>query len=360
MAKDFYKILGIKKEATDKDIKKAYRKLSLKYHPDKQAGKSENEKKKAEEKMVEINEAYEVLSDKNKKAQYDRFGSVDNNRSDFSDVDVDMDEIFRMMGQNPFFKMHGGNFHQENMKETGQSMKMKIPITLENIYNGCKKKVKFNRYVRCAVCHGAGGIGIKTCEHCHGTGTFVQVVQNQFGYSQTISQCPYCKGTGKIVDKVCSSCNGSGFKLSSNTVEVDFPAGIPNGFAIKYKEQGSESKSIDGINGDFYAVADYQYDTQKYQIDGLDVYEILPVPYYDLILGTILTVKLPNNVVRKIKIDPYTKSQKIITLIGDGLININNGTKGNYNFIIDYKIPEKLSKKEKSLLEELKILGSKN
>lgn len=354
--KDFYQILGISKNATEKEIKSAYRKLSLKYHPDRQGGKSESEKKQAEKKMAEINEAYSILSDKDKKLKYDTYGSTDDQGfGGFSQGGFgNMDDLFKAMAGD-FAGFGNFNTYNNMQAEPGSSIQMKIPLTIEDVYCGCKKKVKFDRQIRCPNCHGEGGTGVKECQYCHGTGTLVQNTRTRFGFQRIVTPCPYCNATGKTVEHRCQTCHGSGFKTSSNSVMVEFPQGIPNGAGIKYAEQGNESKSINGYNGDFYATAEYAFDNNKYRIEGVDVYENIEINYFDALLGTVIETILPNKQKRKIKVDPCTPPRKILSLIGDGLIDIRSNRKGNYYYVLNYKIPSTLTKEEKKALESIKV-----
>lgn len=353
--KDFYRILGVNKNASEKEISSAFRKLSFKYHPDRWATKSEAEKKEAEEKFKEINYAYQVLSDPEKRQNYDNFGDPDAkghgggfDMGDFSDL---FRQFGNMHGFGGGFGGFGGGFSEQI--EAGQDIQMRIPLTIEEIFNGCTKKVKFNRNVRCPNCHGAGGSGQKTCSHCHGTGQIVTTQRHGMATIQNISVCPHCHGTGYTVDKKCPSCNGSGFKNSTNTVEITFPAGIPNNAGIRYSEQGSESSNVKGRNGDFIAVAKYDFDTNKYVIQGLDVVEKVYIPYYDLLLGCDYTIVLPNKKEKKINLSSCIEEGKLIKLYKEGIKYQNQS--GDYYIEIHYEIPKTLSSEERKNIENIKV-----
>lgn len=360
--KGYYKILGVAENATDDEIKKAFRKLSIKYHPDKQANKSDKEKKEAEAKFKEVNEAYQVLSDNDKRAQYDRgtsfdFGNVGGyssgfNPTDFNFGDFNFDEFGFNAGSGfDFRSFFGGTSRQQRQKapERGADIKMTIPITIEDIFNGCSKKVKYQRNVRCPNCHGAGGTNKHTCPDCNGTGTKVIHTRTPFGFTQTTTICPKCGGKGYIVDSKCPTCNGTGFKKEETILDIKFKPGMLNGFAIQYNGKGHESSDPNGLTGDFYAVCQYKYDTERYQIlDSMDVYERIELPYYDALLGCEYILEKPDHKKIKITIPSCVQNGKHLKLTNEGIHSGN--VIGDYYLIIIYKMPEKLE------LEEMKAL----
>lgn len=353
--KDYYEILGVDRNASEAEIKKAYRKLSLQYHPDKLANKSEKEKKEGEEKFKAITEAYSVLSDPEKKDKYDRFGSIDGMDMDFG---PDLGDILgRAFGGNPFGGHFGGFGNRSQMVESGIDHTMRIPLTIEDIFNGVEKTVKFKRNVRCSNCHGAGGTGVKTCPECHGQGRVRHTQRTPMGIMTQITDCPKCHGTGKIVEKVCPSCHGTGMQEAYNTVTVTFPAGVPNQYGVKYDNQGSESRDKRGENGDFIAIAEYKIDENRYSIEGNNVLEHVFIPYYDVLLGCDYTVNIPNGHKKTIHISPCTKEDNIMKILGEGL-NFR-GVRGDYYVCIHYKYPEKLSDKEREHIEFIKEMSDK-
>lgn len=352
--KNLYELLGISKNATEQEIKQAYRKMSLKYHPDRWASKSENEKKEAEDKFKEINYAYQVLSDPEKKKNYDTYGDPEMKNAGFGGGNPfgGFSDLFKQFGN-----MHGfggGNPFGGETIEPGQDIQMRIPLTIEEIFTGCTKKVKFNRNVRCPNCHGAGGSGQKTCPHCHGTGQHVDTQRTPFGVIQNVTTCPYCHGTGFTIEHKCQSCNGTGFKKSENTVEIKFPPGMPNGKGIQYSEQGSESSSVKGPNGDFIAIAKYDFDTNRYTINGLDVVEKVYIPYYDLLLGCDYTITLPNKITKKISLNSCIEEGKLIKLYREGIKY--QGQVGDYYLEIHYELPTSLTAEERKNIENIKVL----
>ena len=216
MNKDLYAILGVSKNASDDEIKKAFRKLSLKYHPDRQGGKSDKEKKEAEEKMKEISAAWTVLSDPEKKRQYDMYGTYDENmfngNFDFGDIFSHMNDMFSGFGD--FF---GRGTNRNRNRNTGpipgQTLKIQIPVSIDEILKGkIDRDVEYSIDVRCPNCNGEGGTGKKTCSHCHGTGMITETQRTPFGIIQNSHPCQYCHGEGTSLETVCSECHGTGFK----------------------------------------------------------------------------------------------------------------------------------------------------
>lgn len=355
MSKDLYSILGINKGASEEEIKKAYKKGALKFHPDKFANKSESEKKEAEEKFKEINEAYQILSDPQKKANYDRFGTVDGmpnmgGSGGFGDFfnGFDMD-AFMHGGFNPFES--GRRRNEPHTAQPGQSLQYDLGITIEELFNGVDRDITYRRHVRCTSCKGVGGKGIKTCPHCGGTGQVVQTFRQGFTTLQQMSPCQHCHGTGQIVDEKCNKCNGTGFESKIETIRVKLQPGVQQGQGIKFSAMGSESKNSSGQNGDLHVIVHWEIDENKYRIspDLTSVYELISVPYYDCLLGTELERKLPNGKKVKFKIPECSYEGKQISLPGMGI-----GGRGKYIFVIQIQMPTSLTKEEKDIIKKLK------
>lgn len=355
MSKDLYNILGISRDASDSEIKKAYRKIALKCHPDRQAGKSEEEKKKAEEDFKEATKAYEVLKDPEKKSRYDRFGTIDDNNSqgfsgfDMGDIFKDMGFTFDMSGFNPFGTRSSGQYRKSY--EKGQSIQVNLHVTMEDIYNGIDKDISYDRKVKCQHCHGHGGSGHHVCQHCHGTGQIVNTQRNGYSMIQQISTCPYCNGTGEVVDKECNHCHGTGFDTKRETIHVKLGSPV-EGAKVSYKNMGNEPKG-EGENGDLFVVIVYDNEINKYgskyQVDRFgNVTETLSVPYYTCILGGEVETELPNHKKIKVKIPEYADNGTQIRLNGKGMHG------HDYIFNIKVKMPTYVNKNEKEMLEKIK------
>ena len=355
-SKDYYGILGISKNASENDIKSAYKKAALKWHPDRHANESEDKKKEAEEKFKEIAEAYAVLSDPDKKRKYDTYGTVDD-APDFSGGfsgfpgfnfggmgDIDADDIFNI------FRGRGSRGSRAERHEPGATINMQLGVTLEEIYNGATKEVEYNIETRCGHCGGQGGHGLKTCPHCHGSGMITETRSNGWSTMQTSRPCPYCHGKGTTVDEVCKECGGTGIKKQHKTVKVTIPKGVQEGQHIKIDNAGYESKDPKGVNGDLIVTFVYQFDQTKYRINGSTLYELVDIPYYDVILGCEKEVVLPNKEKIKVKIPKCSSDGKQITIHDKGLNH------GNYILVINVTYPTAVTSKEEKLLEDIKKL----
>lgn len=365
-SKGYYKTLGVGEKASQDEIKKAFRKLSIKYHPDKQNGKTDKEKKEAETKFKEINEAYQVLSDETKRAQYDRGGSFDFGNMggsgasgwgggfDFGGMDFDQFGFDPTSGFD-FSTFFGGSSNSRQAKpkvENGSDIRMTIPISIEDIFTGCTKKVKYTRNIRCKVCHGAGGTNQHTCPECNGTGLKRYRTKSVFGMSETVATCPKCGGRGYAVDTKCPHCNGTGLEKEEVVLDVSFMPGMYDGFAIQYAGKGNESMDTRGKNGDFLAVCKHSYDTSRYTVNSVDIYEKIEIPYYDALLGCEYILEKPDHTKRKIRIPSCVPNGKQLKLMNQGIKHGN--TYGDYYIIVNYKFPEKLSVEELKALEVIK------
>lgn len=356
MAQDYYKILGIDKNATEDDIKKAYRKAAKEYHPDKFVGKSEKERKEAEDKFKEISGAYAVLSDKDKKAKYDQFGENWDKVGDGFDGFGGFDSGFGgFSGFGDFMDDFFGHSHrQQKGPVPGNSVSMNYFIDINEIFNGVNKEIEIEVEARCPTCNGTGGDS-ETCSHCGGTGVITKTSRTAFGMVTQQSPCPYCHGLGRIIKKTCSDCRGTGIKKKTRKIKLNIKPFTPNGYQMKFTGMGYESKDPKGINGDLIIQVIYKIDNSKYVIQGNSIYEKIKVPYYNCILGTTMKVKFPNNKEKEITIKPFTTNGDNIILSGEGI----NG--GQYIYVVEPELPKrslstKLSDKEKELLEKIKKL----
>ena len=352
MNKDLYEILGVSKNASDSEIKKAYRRLALKYHPDRQANKSEAEKKEAEEKFKDVSFAYSILSDPDKRQRYDQFGTTDDSTQMSGGFDAS--DIFKhFMGgfsnmfndDDDFGSFFGGN-RRNNRPVTGQSIRMQIPVSIKEVMDGVHRDIKYDINAKCSKCHGTGGDGIETCPHCHGTGMITETQRSAFGIIQNSHPCQYCGATGKIVKHKCSRCNGSGFERKETSVRIDVPGGFENGHQILLKGKGYESKTSGYDNGDLLLEFVYNFNSNKFIVKDNIIYELIDIPYYDCILGTTYEHTLPNGDKVKVKIQKYTQDN---TVIDTGKRYGSN----KYNLVVHVKMPTYIRDSEKKLLEKI-------
>lgn len=340
MEKDYYKILGLDRNASEDEIKKSYKKLAIQWHPDKFVNESEDKKKEAEEKFKDISEAYTVLSDPDKKRQYDNGG-------------FDFSSIFGN-GWNPFggfadiFGNHGRR--QQQTVPKGQDVHVEVKVSVEEIYNGCEKTIKYNRYIRCSECDGAGGEDIRVCDKCHGTGHVTHIQQNGFMTFQQTVACDKCHGIGKTVGKLCKKCNGLGLEKTSQEITVHIPKFVRNGHNIRVNGGGSECKEKSGQNGNVIIHVIWDIDEEKYRIDNYgNVYSFLDVEYYDVILGTDIDVKLPNGKDSKINIPKCSNIDTQIKIDKMGFAG-----KGDLIYIVRPIFPDKIDDKTIDLLNKIK------
>ena len=346
MNKDLYEILGVSRDATQDEIKKAYKKLAVKYHPDRNKGSKE-----AEDKFKEIGAAYAILSDEQKRAKYDRYGTVDEDM--MNGTGFDFSDIFGRV----FGDIFGGHQRRESYPSEGKSIQVNIPLSIEDIFKGYDHEIEYDIDKRCPDCGGTGGTGIETCPHCHGTGTYVKVQQSGFGIFQQQMPCPYCNGTGKIIKNKCSKCNGLGTVKAKQKCKISFNPGVKDGDYKVYYGYGCEGKDVRTTTGNLIAVPHYAFDTTKYQVTDRAVYELLEVPYYDCILGTELKHKLPNDKEVTVKVPQYSKDGTQVVLSGEGLKLHNSYSNGDYIFIIKPKMPTYINTEEKELLEKVKKIN---
>lgn len=346
--KDYYSILGVNKNATEDEIKEAYRKLALKYHPDRYSGKPEEEKKAAEDKFKDIAEAYSVLSDKEKRAQYD------NPMSDFS-VNFD-DSMFREMMEKMrrgFWGMGGMDpFGRSNEPPRGENLQLSITATLEELFNGTKKEFSYQRSISCSECNGTGiekGSKIETCPYCGGIG----IIYQRNGMWQVGSTCQHCGGTGKIVKNPCKKCGGTGAEQETMKLKFDIPKGTRNGDRFRVNGYGNGLIGQAGQNGDLYVVIqEVPHDKFKRNMD--DLYTLVDVPVITAIMGGSVFVNTIDGKRLKVEIKPGTNDSSEIRMRGYGMpIKGNDSVRGDLVGIIRLKMPTKLTGEEKKTLEKL-------
>ncbi|MFN4313118.1 MAG: molecular chaperone DnaJ [Chitinophagaceae bacterium] len=359
MKRDFYEILGVSKGASADEIKKAYRKVAMQYHPDRNPGD-----KAAEEKFKEAAEAYEVLSDADKKAQYDRYGHAGvsgNGRGGFSGGGMNMDDIFSqfgdIFGDDIFGSFFGGQ--QRGRAGTrsrgvrGSNLRVKLKLTYEEIAKGVTKNIKVKKYVTCQTCSGTGAKdkgSVQTCQTCGGSGQ-VRRVQNTFlGQMQTVTTCPTCNGEGSTITAKCGTCKGEGRQYAEETVSIDIPAGVQEGMQLTVSGKGNAGER-GGSPGDLIILIEEE-SHKELQRDGLNVAFDLHISFPDAIFGT--QVEVPTIDGRaKIKIPAGTQSGKIFRLKGKGFPAVNSYEKGDQLIHVNVWTPQHLSADEKAALEKL-------
>ena len=360
--KDFYEILGVSKSSTQDEIKKAYRKVAMQYHPDRNPGD-----KAAEEKFKEAAEAYEILSDADKRSQYDRFGhqafaSGRGGSGGFSGGSMKLDDIFSQFGDifgddNPFGSFFGGSGKRSSGGRSrgtrGSNLRVKIKLNYEEIAKGAQKTIKVKKYVLCSTCNGSGAKdknSVQNCGTCGGSGQ-VRRVQNTFlGQMQTVTTCPTCNGEGSTVTHKCTACKGDGRVYGEETVTIDIPAGVQEGMQLSLSGRGNAGER-GGSSGDLIVLIEEESHPQLHR-DGLNVAFDLYISIPDAVFGT--HVEVPTIDGRaKIKIPPGTQSGKIFRLKGKGFPNVNSYEKGDQLIQINVWTPQHVSAEEKNMLDKM-------
>ena len=358
MAKrDFYEVLGVSKNASDEELKKAYRKLALQYHPDRNPGD-----KAAEDKFKEAAEAYEVLSNKDKRARYDQFGEDGLNNGGYGGGGMNMDDIFSHFGDifgdlfgggRGGFGGFGGQQRPQKRVFKGTNLRIKVKLTLEEINKGVEKKIKVNKYVPCKNCNHTGaknGSDKISCSHCGGSGYVTQVTRTILGAMQNTSVCSQCGGEGRIIKDKCTSCHGDGIVKAEEVITINIPAGVQEGMQLSMQGKGNAGPR-EGINGDLLVLIE-EASHEHFERDGMNILYQQYISFPDAVLGTKIEVPTLDGKA-KIKIESGTPSGKILRLKGKGLPEINGYGRGDLLVGINIWVPKNLSKKETSMLEEL-------
>lgn len=368
MATNYYDILGVDKTASTDEIKKAYRKLAHKYHPDKNPGDAESEKK-----FKELNNAYEVIGDAKKRSQYDQFGSVGSQSGGFSGFggfgqgvggfdpsqfgmggqDFGVEDIFEsIFGGNPF----GGGQSKQNPRTRGVDLEVNMRIDLEDAAKGGKKTFKHTHSIKCEACEGKGyekGSARKQCHTCNGRGSVYQRVQTIFGVVQQEMTCPTCKGKGVTYDKTCKVCKGKGAHQETEDITIDIPAGISSGQRLKVIGKG-EVGYQGSIPGDLY-INIIINESNKFKRNGLDVESNAEINIFDLIIGTKMEVDTVWGRF-EIQIPPLTNPNKKLKLKGQGMPKLNQpNIKGDHNINITSIMPKKLTKTEMDAIKKIRF-----
>jgi len=357
--RDYYEVLGVGKTSSAEEIKKAYRKVAMQYHPDRNPGD-----KAAEEKFKEAAEAYEILSDNDKKAQYDRYGHAgvsSNGRGGFSGGGMNMDDIFSqfgdVFGDDLFGSFFGGGQRrgggQRSRGIRGSNLRIKLKLTYEEIAKGVNKNIKVKKYVSCSTCGGNGAkdkSSIQTCSTCGGSGQ-VRKVQNTFlGQMQTVTTCPTCSGEGTTITSKCGTCKGEGRVFNEETVSIDIPAGVVEGMQLNISGKGNAGER-GGSPGDLIILIEEE-PHKELQREGLNVVYDLHISFTDAVFG--IQTEVPTIDGRaKIKIPAGTQSGKIFRLKGKGFPNVNSYEKGDQLVHINVWTPQHVSSEEKAMLDKL-------
>ncbi|NNC85808.1 MAG: molecular chaperone DnaJ [Bacteroidia bacterium] len=364
MAKrDYYEILGVGKDADASEIKKAYRKMALKYHPDKNQGDTA-----AEEKFKEAAEAYEVLSDDNKKQRYDRFGHQGMGGAGaggFGGGGMSMEDIFSQFGDvfgghsNPFEQFFGGGAgggrtSQRGSARRGSNLRIKVSLTLKEIAEGVEKKIKVNKQKSCDTCNGSGAenaSSFSSCDMCRGSGYVRKVANTILGQMQTTSTCPKCNGEGQTISSKCKTCHGSGIQRGEEVISIHIPAGVEEGMQLSVSGKGNAGER-GGHAGDLLIVIEEEPHEHLIRDGNNLIYELF-VSFLDVSLGTKTDVPLIDGKA-KIKLEPGTQSGKILRLKGKGLPPLNGLGKGDLLVNVNVWTPQNLSSEERDTLEKLK------
>lgn len=358
MAKrDYYEVLGVSKTADAKEIKSAYRKMALKYHPDRNPGDKE-----AEEKFKEAAEAYSVLSDEDKRRKYDQFGFEGPNMGSggFGGFGggMNMEDIFSAFGDifgggsfSGFGGFGGGSARQQSK---GRSLRLKVKLTLEEAAKGTTKKFNIKKQVNCPDCHGSGSADGKTetCPHCGGSGVVVKMVNSLFGRMQTQSPCPHCNGEGKIIKNKCPKCGGEGTVSGSETIEVNIPAGVDNGMVVNVPGKGDAGRR-NGIPGDVQVYIEVEPHKEFVREDTNLIYNLL-LDFPTAALGG--SVEIPTlDGKAKVKIEPGTQPGKVLRLRGKGMPAVQGYGYGTGDIIVHISVyvPENLSNEERDLIQKM-------
>ena len=365
--RDYYEVLGVSKNASDAEIKAAYKKMAIKYHPDRNPGNKE-----AEEKFKEAAEAYDVLRDPQKRQQYDQFGFAGmGGQGGFGGASMNMDDIFSMFGD--IFGGHGGFGGFEGFggfggfgggstghkTYKGADLRLKVRLTLEEVATGVTKKFKVRKHVTCTACNGTGSADGKkdTCSQCKGSGSVYKTINSMFGRMQTQTVCPSCNGTGSVIKNKCPKCNGEGVVNGEEIIEVAIPAGVEDGMVVTASGKGHAGKQ-NGVPGDIQVFIEVE-PHKELQRNGqnLEYNLLLDVP--TAVLGGSAEVPTIDGKV-KIKIEPGTQPGKVMRLRGKGLPAVSGYGYGTGDLIVNIGVyvPRNLSKEEREMFE--KMSGSEN
>jgi molecular chaperone DnaJ len=366
--RDFYDVLGVAKSASAEEIKKAYRKMAIKYHPDKNPGD-----KQAEDNFKEAAEAYEILSNPEKKQRYDHYGHAGvggasgGGGGGYGGGGMNMEDIFSQFGDifgnggggggSPFDSFFGGGQQQSRggrRVAKGSNLRIKVKLTLEEIANGTEKKIKVNKQVACKTCDGTGAkdkSSVSTCKSCGGSGAVRRVTNTILGQMQTSSTCPTCNGSGQQITSKCTVCHGEGTTRGEETISINIPAGVSDGMQLSMSGKGNAAPN-GGVPGDLIILIE-EMPHESLKREGNNVVYDLHVSIIDAALGYSAEVPTIDGKA-KIKIEPGTQSGKLLRLKGKGIPEVNSYHRGDEIIHINIWTPKALSAEERSLLEKLR------
>ncbi|MFC7522999.1 molecular chaperone DnaJ [Parapedobacter sp. GCM10030251] len=352
--RDYYDVLGVSRNADQAEIKSAYRKLAIKYHPDKNPNNAE-----AEEKFKEAAEAYEILSNPEKRQRYDRFGHS-GAAGGFGGGGMNMEDIFSQFGDifggggSPFESFFGGGQRGGRRVAKGSNLRIKVKLTLQEIAKGSEKKIKVNKQVVCTTCDGSGAkdkSSFHNCRTCGGTGTVRRVTNTILGQMQTTSTCPTCNGEGVEISAKCPVCHGDGLVRGEETISINIPAGVSEGMQLSMSGKGNAAPR-GGVPGDLIILIE-EVPHESLKRDGTNVIYDLYINFVDAALGT--SAEIPTiDGKAKIKIEPGTQGGKILRLKGKGIPEVNSYHKGDQLVYVNVWTPKAVSSEEKELLERLR------
>ncbi|MDR0970258.1 MAG: molecular chaperone DnaJ [Lentimicrobiaceae bacterium] len=352
--RDYYEVLEVERTASGDEIRKAYRMKALKYHPDRNP-----DDKEAENKFKEAAEAYEILSNTEKRSRYDQFGhSGVNGRASGFGGGMSMDDIFSQFGDifgETFggFGFSGGSRNRSRRVNRGSNLRIKVKLNLEEIADGVEKKIKVSKYISCQHCNGTGaenGTAYSTCNTCRGTGQVTQVTNTFLGQIQTVSTCPHCGGEGKTITKPCKNCQGNGIVQHEEVISINIPAGVAEGMQLSMSGKGNMG-ARGGIPGDLLILVEEEKHPEL-ERDGDDLIHNLFISFPQAVLGDSVEIPTVKGKAR-VKIAAGIQSGKILRLKGKGLPHLNSFGKGDLKINVNVWTPQTLSKEEEKLMQEL-------
>ena len=367
--RDYYEVLGLSKGASADEIKSAYRKAALKWHPDRWVDGSDQEKKTAEEKFKEASEAYSILSDPDKKARYDQFGfsGVDGGAGqDWSQGFGNLNDLLNNLfggafsggfgGFSGFGGFGGGGSAQRTFR--GRDIRTRVKLTLEEIASGCEKEISIERSRPCPDCDGKGtknSSDIKTCPTCKGSGQVQHTANTLFGRTLSYTTCPQCQGSGQIISNPCRSCNGTGLVRKRETIKVKIPAGVEGGMQLNIRGEGHAAQH-NGTNGDLLVIIE-EIEHPSLKRDGANLFYTQIISVTDAMLGCEITVPVLGGV-EKVKLEPGTQSGTVIKLRNKGISSVNSYGRGDLYIKVLVWIPRKLSRSERDAIEAIRASKS--